>query len=204
MHLSNRVALILLGLFILGFGGQTVMADTVAFFGTRAEYLPAPLTQGSCITGMELHQEQTDGYSIGTSNFGSFETFGSACLNFPFPLVIHDGVFTFVFEDGDTLSGTWSGTSSRVISPAGRVLTTSDSYVVTGGTGKFDGAIGSFSDSGGGTSTGVTATQYYTFEGTISAPGLVAVPEPGTVGLLSTGAIGMMLKFRRRTKRAEV
>lgn len=204
MHFSNRVALILLGLFILGFGGQTVMADTVAFFGTRSEFLPAPLAQDSCSVGMELHQNQTDGFSIGTSNFGSFETSGSACLDFPFPLNIHDGVFTFLFEDGDTLSGTWSGTSSRVISPAGRVLTTNDSYIVTGGTGKFDGAIGSFSDSGGGTSTGVAATQNFTFEGTITAPGLVAVPEPGTVGLLSTGAIGLVLKFRRRTRRAEV
>lgn len=198
MHRKNWIALTLLGLLILGFDVQAVVAGTFSFFGTRQEYLPAPLTADSCSVGLELHQNQTDGYSIGTSNFGSFQTFGSACLNFPFPLTIHDGVFTFDFEDGDTLSGTWSGTSSRVITPAGRTLTTMDSYIITGGTGEFADAIGSFTDSGGGTSTGVTAVQNFTFDGTVTAPGLT--PEPDTLVLLSTGLLGVALELRRRMR----
>ena len=33
----------------------------------------------------------------------------TACLHTPFPAAITDGVFTWTFDDGDTLDGTWSG-----------------------------------------------------------------------------------------------
>jgi PEP-CTERM motif len=87
-----------------------------------------------------------------------------------------------------------------MIIPGGRFLTTSDSYIVTGGTGQFAGATGSFADSGGGTSTGTAAIQDYTFSGTLTAPGLIAAPEPGTLALFSTGAVGLALRLRRRMR----
>lgn len=198
MYLTNRTALTLLGLFLLGSLGQTVMADTVPFFGTRQESLPAPAVAGGCSTGLQLDINQTIGFSVGSSNLGSFQNFGSACLNFPFPVQIHDGDFTFLFQNGDTLSGTWSGQALRTITPQGRVLTQNDTYIVTGGTGRFFNATGGFTETGGGLSTGTSAVTNFSFRGTLTAPGLIETPEPATLALLSTGLFGLATCWRHR------
>jgi hypothetical protein len=202
MHLLSRISVTLTGLFIFGLGGQTVvMADTVSFVGSRVESLPAPTVTGRCTAPALMLVISPDiGLTGGTSNLGAFTAEGSACLTFPFPVPIEDGIFTFMFEDGDTLFGTFSGEGMRVITPEGRFISNTQTYVVTGGTGDFAGATGGFFEIGKGMSTGVSAVTNYTFEGTITAPGLVAVPEPGTLVLLSTSLLGMAVRLQRGRK----
>lgn len=77
------------------------------------------------------------------------------------------GTFTFVARNGDTIFGTATGTATPTIPPD--ILTITWEATITGGTGRFAGATGSF--------TGVriynraTGDTAGSFEGSVSAPG---------------------------------
>ena len=164
-------------------------ADSVPFAGTRYESLPAAASSGRCYPGAAtLYVNNDIGTATGTSNFGNFLPDMSACLNTPFPAPITAGVFTWTFEDGDTLEGTWSGLDTRVNLPGGgHLLTISETYVVAGGTGVFLDSSGMLDEMGSAVSTGTSAIANYTLEGTLTGPNLVATPEPGSLVLLGTG-----------------
>ena len=77
------------------------------------------------------------------------------------------GTYVFVAANGDTLTGTFVGHSTPTAMP--NVLAIEEAVTITGGTGRFAGAEGSFVcqrlyDSAAGTTTG-------SFEGTITSPG---------------------------------
>jgi hypothetical protein len=166
-------------------------ADTLPMTGARYESLPAAAASGRCYPGAAtLYVNNDMGIATGTSNFGDFLPDMSACLNVPFPAPITDGIFTWTFDDGDTLDGTWSGLDTRVNLPGGgHLLTINESYVVTGGTGAFLDATGDIDETGSAISTGTSAIANYTFEGTITAPDLIATPEPDSLVLLGTGLL---------------
>lgn len=170
-------------------------AATVSFYGTRFESLPAA-SSGRCDPIPTLIVNNTIGIATGTSNLGSFLPDQTSCLHVPFPALITDGVFTWTFEDGDTIDGIFSGSATRTITPAGRQIFQLTSYTVLGGTGLFTGVSGSISESGSGTSTGTSAIANYTFSGTLTGPQLT--PEPESLMLVSTGLLGFAMRFRRR------
>ena len=77
------------------------------------------------------------------------------------------GTYEFTAANGDTLTADFTGASSPTVTPG--VLSIVDTATITGGTGRFAGATGSFTverliDTGTGLTTG-------SFEGTISSPG---------------------------------
>jgi hypothetical protein len=77
------------------------------------------------------------------------------------------GTYHFVAANGDTLSADFTGTAVPTSTPG--VLVIVEIATVTGGTGRFDGATGSFRversyDVASGVTTG-------SFEGTLSSPG---------------------------------
>jgi hypothetical protein len=80
---------------------------------------------------------------------------------------IATGEYLFVAANGDTLTATFTGAATPTADPT--VLYIEETATITGGTGRFAGAIGSFVserlyDTVSGTTTG-------SFEGTISSPG---------------------------------
>jgi hypothetical protein len=77
------------------------------------------------------------------------------------------GTYTFTAANGDTLTADFTGQSAPTDTPG--VLAIVEVATITGGTGRFDGATGSFTvtrlyDTAAGTTSG-------TFEGTVSSPG---------------------------------
>lgn len=130
--------------------------------------------------------------TTGTSSFGAFALSASHCVLPTPPVTNYDrGLFSFAFDAGDTLFGTYTGTLSFVPNAPANVV---QDYVVTGGTGRFDGASGTFRHIGtfafgpGGVTTGQA-----NFRGELSL-----VPEPASWALmiLGFGAIGTAARHR--------
>lgn len=73
---------------------------------------------------------------------GAFTTSQSHCVNpqGPTPLAFTDGHFTFTFNGGSTLSGTYGGVLAPTPTP--NVFTIDGDAVFTSGTGEFAGARG--------------------------------------------------------------
>jgi|SRR6185312_227615 len=176
-------------------------ADTIPFSGTRHEEQPAAPLGGECgATIPTLIANPSLGIEIGSSNLGAFAADEVACLHTPFPAEITDGVFTFNFVDGDTLTGLFDGYATRVTTAAGRLLTIHQSYLVTGGTGLFAGVTGGFEELGTGVSTGTFAVTDYTFSGELTGPLLTSTPEPQTLALVGSGLLAAAFKARRAAR----
>jgi hypothetical protein len=76
------------------------------------------------------------------------------------------GTYVFTAANGDTLTATFTGQATLV---APGVLTVSETATISGGTGRFDGATGSFTAER--TFTVATGLTTGSFEGWISTPG---------------------------------
>jgi hypothetical protein len=79
---------------------------------------------------------------------------------------IATGTYVFTAANGDTLTAAFSGQATLV---APGVLTVSETATITGGTGRFDGATGTFTTER--TFTVATGQTTGTFDGWISTPG---------------------------------
>lgn len=128
----------------------------------------------------------------GTSTLGDFTYSHDMCFN---PL---GGPFqgTFVIDFGlDSFSGTFFGTDSPDAIPG--VFDLDWTYTVLNGTGRFEGANGTFT--GIGTNDGRTRPTPVSlaFNGLINAP---AVPEPQTWALMLLGFAGVGLMLRSQLK----
>jgi PEP-CTERM motif len=155
-------------------------AVTIEFFGTRDSFNGAPPGPNPTVCGTDLFLQIPTG--PGDSNLGAFTHNDSHCVAAG---NVFNGVFNWDFGLGDTLTGIFSGTFQPP--------NFTEMFTITGGTGRFADAIGSFL----GTGTvefiqGAGANTHMDFEGVITT-----VPEPSTLGLLVLCLAGLALVRRR-------
>jgi hypothetical protein len=184
------------------------VATSLSFTGTFANTNAPGATGGRCAV-LTVSIRNTPPFSaIGSSNFGSFTANQSHCLDGPPPVAIgsadrpyYDGVFAYNFASGDTLTGTYTG----LLSNAGAfgIVDNVQNFLVTGGTGIFSNATGSFLGTGQlRFDQGPPSSTLMISRGTLNVS---AVPEPATWGMmmLGFGAIGAMARSRRRLGQSE-
>jgi len=141
--------------------------------------------------------------STGASNFGAFTASESHCIGGPPPTApgataVHyeQGLFTYTFADGDTLSGSYDGVLSNI---SAGLVDNVQNFVIDAGTGRFAGATGSFEGLGTIDFThGAPLSKITITDGVVFAPG---IPEPTTWALLVAGfgAVGGVARARRRS-----
>ena len=170
-------------------------AATLAFTGTRTNADSPGAPAARCGARLTVTIRNSIGStSNGTSNFGAFDPTLSHCITLPLPAPYDLGEFMFDFASGNTLFGTYSG---LLTFNAPGIFNNVQNYVVTGGTGIFAGATGTFVGTGTlGFTTGVPRGEQ-SFRGTINAP---AVPEVATwvMMILGFGAIGASCRRRKQ------
>lgn len=165
-----RDASIALAMALAGFCGSA-QASTVPFTGTIQNVTPPGAPGGRCGSPPVLTLVFAPEHTSGTSNIGTFTASASHCVTPTPPVTTYGGgQFSWEFANGDVLQGTYTGTVTLV---PGQPARTEQDYVVTGGSGRFEGAKGLFSHVGtfvfgaGGVTTGNS-----TFKGTLClAPG---------------------------------
>ena len=169
----------------------TANAATLIFTGTRGNVDSPGLPSARCGAQTTISiRNSANSTSTGTSNFGAFDPTLSHCIQLPVTGPYTLGEFLFNFAAGNTLTGTYDGTLTF---NAPGVFNNLQNYVVTGGSGMFAGASGSFTGTGTLSFLGQAPTGTQTFRGSINVPG---VPEPASWLLMITGfgAVGGALR----------
>lgn len=104
------------------------------------------------------------------SHLGKFTANAEYFLNptvFPTKLTVTDGVFTFIAANGDSIHGVFNGQGQFTGDP--NVITLDATATITGGTGRFAGATGSFRSF---SIVDLLASRIRTvFDGVVSTPG---------------------------------
>lgn len=177
----------------LAFTGQSFNSNLPAALGGRCSALTVTIANGPFPL-----------VATGTSNFGDFTFSQSHCLDSGPPIAAgatdvpyYDGLFTYTFADGKTLSGTYDGVLSN--SGVTGVVDNVQHFIITGGTGLFANATGSFLGTGQVHFAGGPPAATLTIsDGLIK---VAAVPEPASWSLLlgGFGAIGAAMRRRQRT-----
>jgi hypothetical protein len=161
----------------------------------------APAAAGGRCPGLTVSASNTSPFSaIGNSNLGSFTASQSHCLDGGPPVApgsadrpYYDGLFAYSFASGDTLTGTYTG----LLSNSGTIglVDNVQNFLITGGTGLFADATGSFLGTGqlrfgeGPPSATLTISR-----GVIS---VAVIPEPATWGMMVLGFAGIAATQRR-------
>jgi hypothetical protein len=154
---TSFVSLALAALTTLGLSGSAAAGEQVTFSGT--------------LEGSE-GQRSIDFPYLSTTTTGSGIATELGKYTFTMPHLVNlntragVGSFEFVAANGDTLVGTMTGQATPI---SDTVVSIVEEVIITGGTGRFDGATGAFEiqriyDQVANWTTG-------TFEGTISSPG---------------------------------
>lgn len=175
------------------------------FVGTRENVGPGTVPgTGRCVPPYFSTSVITPGNfsSTGTSNLGSFVATLSHCNIGPVPTAYVDGRALLEFDQGDSMTATYSGFSALTDVPG--VFSSTQEWTVTGGTGRFLGATGHISHVGSlsvGLVNGVRSGIYAgSFEGLVNV-----VPEPATWAtlILGLGLVGVVTSRRSSSSRLQ-
>jgi hypothetical protein len=178
---------------VLGFTAAPALAVPVAFTGSQSNDTPPPTLSSDCAaTQVLVSFTPENSTSAGTSNFGDFGASMRHCITLP-PVSYSGGQFTYEFDLGDTLFGTYSGAFALTDTPL--LLANTVNFIVTGGTGRFEGATGAFTGTGTLDRSVARPLSQLELSGTLD---LQQVPEPTGLGLLVGGAAIMVMRRRRR------
>lgn len=142
---------------LIGLTGRASAGEQVPLKGTfDAVSVQTPVPGG-------VHDEITG--SGQASHLGHFDLVVSATVDLATRTGM--GTFTLIAANGDTLTATFTGASSPTATPGVFLIT--ENATITGGTGRFAGATGSFVSQ----RLFAPATHAVTgaFEGTVSSPG---------------------------------
>jgi hypothetical protein len=167
-------------------------AAPVAFSGSISRVNPGPQPGLRCAPALTIVNGNSGGSSAGgTSNIGAFSYEGTQCI-VPPPTGTFNGLWTMDFGGGVTLKGTNSSVLT-LASPG--IFNIAVNYLVTGGTGRFGRATGSFDETGTLDRRDLSRTVALgDFAGTIQTP----TPGGLAFGGLVLGA-GMLAARRRRS-----
>ena len=165
------------------FTSTSALAQTLPFTGTRENVNPLNPPGGRCVPPFFNTVNITPGAvsSTGTSNISTFTSLQSHCISSAPPTPLSDGRFTYTFEGGDTIFGTYTGNVANSATPG--IFTATENLVITGGTGRFIGATGTIDSTG----SLVFANGFGTFQGTLS--GGIAASTATASGTFAT-AVG--------------
>jgi hypothetical protein len=134
---------------ISALAAAAAQAQTLDFTGARENVNPlaAPGT-GRCAPAYFNTVSIAPGAlsSTGTSNIGSFSSTQSHCITSAPPTPLLDGRFTYTFRGGDTIFGTYTGSTTAAAAPG--TFNATEHLLVTGGTGRFVGASGALTEMG--------------------------------------------------------
>ena len=106
------------------------------------------------------------------------------------------GTFTWTFANGEMVSGLLFEDDTQ-LDPVTSIGPFTQTLTFTGGTGEFAGVTGSGSGDGEVTADGYTLSA----NGSLTAPGLVGVDEPGSMGLMVGGLLLAAISLRRFGRR---
>ncbi len=123
-------------------------SQTLPFTGTRENVNPLNPPGGRCVPPFFLTVNIAPGAlsSTGTSNVSNFTSTQSHCITSAPPTSIVDGQFTYTFEAGDTIFGTYTGNVATSGTPG--TFNAVENLIITGGTGRFIGASGTIDENG--------------------------------------------------------
>jgi hypothetical protein len=176
----------------IGIAAAPVSAATLVFDGSASA--TASVAPDASCAPLPFRGTIAHANSSGVSNLGSFTYSHNACTQGA------TGPVTGSFEldfGASLLSGAFEGLSVARVDVPG-LFDQQFSYTITGGSGIFQGATGSFTNVGTVDVRGGPPSRLaLNFEGTIDAP---AVPEPATWGmmLLGFGAVGAAMRRHKR------
>lgn len=166
------------------FAVSPAISQSLPFTGTRENVNPVTPPGGRCVPPYFSTVDIAPGAlsSTGTSNISAFTSTQSHCITSPPPTSLVDGQFTYTFEAGDTIFGTYSGNVAASGTPG--TFNAVENLIITGGTGRFVGASGTID------SNGVLqfANGNGIFQGALS--GSVLAPTTTMSGIFST-ALGV-------------
>lgn len=139
--------------------------------------------------------------STGSSNLGTFQSTQSHCIVTQPPTPFVEGVFSYLFANGDLLEGIYGGTAAATGTPD--LFSWATTLTVTGGTGMFLGASGTLIETGTFLRRANTAGPGFVQDYSGRVVGdliLSGVPEPAAWLMMIAGfaVAGASLRQRRR------
>ena len=181
---------------LLAGGAGAAYSATVNFTGSVTGISTLIGLDSHCSAPEPFHALILPGNTVGTSNLGNFTYSTDTCLAPASANAPSSG--TFIIDFGaDSFSGTFDGGSTFSTTPG--ISDTAWIFTILSGTGRFEGASGTFQGAGLADARTRPTHVVIGFIGDINAP---AVPEPGTwaLMLLGFGGIGMAMRRQRGTE----